>query len=58
MYDGVPTTELDNLAAETAASLTVKHPDYASCFEDRGEQPAQEHHQKLFPNHAEVCMII
>ncbi|MEO6315142.1 MAG: ribonucleoside-diphosphate reductase subunit alpha [Chitinophagaceae bacterium] len=30
LYDGVTTTELDNLAAETAASLTVKHPDYAS----------------------------
>lgn len=29
IYDGVPTTELDNLAAETAASLTVAHPDYA-----------------------------
>ena len=29
LYDGVPTTELDNLAAETAAALTVKHPDYA-----------------------------
>jgi len=29
LYDGVATTELDNLAAETAASLTVKHPDYA-----------------------------
>src|ERR1700734_141166 len=29
LYDGVSTTELDNLAAETAASLTIKHPDYA-----------------------------
>lgn len=29
LYDGVSTTELDNLAAETAASLTTKHPDYA-----------------------------
>ena len=29
IYDNVPTTELDNLAAETAASLTTKHPDYA-----------------------------
>jgi ribonucleoside-diphosphate reductase alpha chain len=29
LYDGVKTTELDNLAAETAASLTTKHPDYA-----------------------------
>ncbi len=29
LYDGVKTTELDNLAAETAASLTTRHPDYA-----------------------------
>lgn len=29
IYDGVLTTELDNLAAETAASLTTTHPDYA-----------------------------
>ena len=29
VYDGVHTVDLDNLAAETAASLTTKHPDYA-----------------------------
>lgn len=29
LYDGVTTTELDNLAAEVAASLTTRHPDYA-----------------------------
>lgn len=29
IYDGVTTVELDNLAAEIAASLTTKHPDYA-----------------------------
>lgn len=29
IYDGVTTVELDNLAAETAATLTVTHPDYA-----------------------------
>lgn len=29
VYSGVKTTELDTLAAETAASLTTKHPDYA-----------------------------
>ncbi|KZE76012.1 ribonucleoside-diphosphate reductase [Myroides marinus] len=29
IYDGVATSELDNLAAETAASMTVTHPDYA-----------------------------
>ncbi len=29
LYDGVTTSELDNLAAETAASMTVSHPEYA-----------------------------
>ncbi|KIY46749.1 RIR1_NEUCR ribonucleoside-diphosphate reductase large chain [Fistulina hepatica ATCC 64428] len=29
VYKGVTTVELDNLAAETAAYLTTKHPDYA-----------------------------
>ncbi len=29
IYEGVTTSELDNLAAEIAASLTTKHPDYA-----------------------------
>jgi ribonucleoside-diphosphate reductase alpha chain len=29
LYDGVTTSELDNLAAETAASMTTSHPDYA-----------------------------
>jgi ribonucleoside-diphosphate reductase alpha subunit len=30
LYDGVTTEELDHLAAETAASMTTKHPDYAT----------------------------
>ena len=29
IYEGVSTSQLDNLAAETAASLTTRHPDYA-----------------------------
>ncbi len=29
VYDNVTTSELDNLAAEIAATLTTKHPDYA-----------------------------
>lgn len=29
VYRGVTTSELDELAAETAASLTASHPDYA-----------------------------
>lgn len=29
LYDGVSTTDLDNLAAEVAAAKTIDHPDYA-----------------------------
>ncbi len=29
IYEGVTTSELDNLSAEVAASMTTKHPDYA-----------------------------
>jgi len=29
LYDGVTTSELDSLAAEVSASMTVRHPDYA-----------------------------
>ncbi len=29
LFDGVRTTELDNLAAETAATMAAQHPDYA-----------------------------
>ncbi len=29
LYDGVSTQQLDNLAAETAATMATKHPDYA-----------------------------
>jgi len=29
LYDGVTTSELDNLAAETSAAMTTVHPDYA-----------------------------
>ncbi len=29
LYDGVKTTELDELAAETAATMAMSHPDYA-----------------------------
>ena len=29
LFDGVTTTQLDNLAAEVAATMTVQHPDFA-----------------------------
>mgnify|MGYP006061563681 FL=1 len=39
LYDGVTTRELDQLAAETSASLASHHPDYSRlaariCFDD------------------------
>ena len=35
IYDGVTTSELDNLAAEIAATLTTTHPDFAKvCSEN------------------------
>ena len=36
IYKGVTTSELDELAAETAASMTSHHPDYASARARRG----------------------
>ena len=30
LYDGVTTSELDNLAAEVAATMTTTHPDYTN----------------------------
>ncbi|MBI2174680.1 MAG: hypothetical protein HYU33_05750 [Candidatus Omnitrophica bacterium] len=36
IYDGVSTSELDNLAAEVAASLTTTHPEYALLAWQRG----------------------
>ena len=35
LYDGVTTRELDQLAAETAASLALHHPDYSNKFAAR-----------------------
>jgi ribonucleoside-diphosphate reductase alpha chain len=50
IYDGVTTIELDNLAAETAASLTTRHPDYA-ILAARIEQPAQGDLEVVFEHH-------
>jgi ribonucleoside-diphosphate reductase subunit M1 len=36
VYKGVTTSELDELAAETAASMTANHPDYAVVREEGG----------------------
>jgi len=48
IYDGVTTSELDNLAAEIAASLTTKHPDYASLASRIAISNLHKNTKKLF----------
>ena len=50
LYDGVTTTELDNLAAETAAMLTSKHPDYALLASRIAVSNLHKNTQKSFSN--------
>jgi hypothetical protein len=45
VYKGVTTSELDELAAETAASMTSRHPDYALV------RSLHLFIQKIFPPH-------
>ena len=58
IYDGVPTTELDNLAAETAASLTTKHPDYAILASRIAVSNLHKNTIKVFPPQCINCMVI
>ena len=48
VYKGVTTSELDDLAAETAASMTATHPDYATVC-PRLPDPSwkQNHHHEV-----------
>ncbi len=48
IYDGVTTSELDNLAAEIAASLTTKHPDYARLASRIAVSNLHKNTKKLF----------
>lgn len=48
VYDGVSTSELDNLAAEVAAMLTTQHPDYALLASRIAISNLQKNTQKSF----------
>jgi ribonucleoside-diphosphate reductase alpha chain len=50
LYDGVSTSELDNLAAETAASMTIAHPDYAQLAARINFEFALEYNQIVLRN--------
>ncbi|KAK8949175.1 Ribonucleoside-diphosphate reductase large subunit [Platanthera zijinensis] len=48
VYKGVTTTQLDELAAETAAALTTNHPDYASLAARIAVSNLHKNTKKLF----------
>ena len=50
LYDGVSTQELDNLAAEIAATLTTKHPDFAKLAARIGISNLHKTTSKSFSN--------
>ena len=53
IYDGVKTTELDELTARLAASLTTTHPDWASLA---GSIAVSNHHKQTEANFANVMI--
>lgn len=54
IYTGVTTTELDNLAAETAASYTTRHPDFATLAARIAVSNLHKNTQKSFSATAEL----
>jgi len=48
LYDGVTTSELDNLAAEVAATMTTSHPDYAHLAARISVSNLHKKHQENF----------
>ena len=55
IYDGVTTTELDDLAAQLAASLSTQHPDYATLA---ASMTVSNHHKNTPYTFAEVVDIL
>lgn len=59
VYSGVTTVELDTLAAETAAAMTTKHPDYAILAARIAVSNLHKETKKLFSGRcSEVCITI
>lgn len=55
IYDGVKTTELDDLTARLAASLATTHPDWASLA---GSIAVSNHHKQTEANFAKVMISL
>ena len=58
LYDGVTTSELDNLAAETAASMTIAHPDYAQLAARIAVSNLHKNTKKSFSETMTECIIM
>ena len=56
LYDGVTTSELDNLAAETAATLTTSHPDYARLAARISVSNLHKNTKKTFSEVMKICL--
>ncbi|MFC4262963.1 ribonucleoside-diphosphate reductase subunit alpha [Ferruginibacter yonginensis] len=54
IYDNVTTTELDNLSAETAASFTTRHPDFAVLAARIAVSNLHKNTKKSFSETAEI----
>ena len=57
LYDGVTTSELDNLAAEIAATMTTTHPDYASLAARISVSNLHKNTLSLFQNYERFTCI-
>ncbi|XP_045149123.1 ribonucleoside-diphosphate reductase large subunit [Echinops telfairi] len=58
LYSGVTTVELDTLAAETAATLTTKHPDYAILAARIAVSNLHKETKKVFSGESGVCYCL
>lgn len=58
LYSGVSTVELDTLAAETAATLTTKHPDYAILAARIAVSNLHKETKKVFSGEPLTCLIV
>ena len=57
VYNGVTTVELDTLAAETAAAMTTKHPDYAILAARIAVSNLHKETRKLFSGKFSQCLL-
>ena len=58
LYQGVTTVELDNLAAETAATMTTKHPHYAHLAARIAVSNLHKETKKVFSGKMMVSFIL